>query len=197
MSRRLFTDLFGDERVQFVLAEVRPGADLETTRAAIAARYGEEYQLVIFTLAELRRDIAARIDRAFLPTSALIVLAVAVGCLAIANALAIAVEERGREVGTLRALGARRREITRLVVGEATVLALLGVMLGLGLGVLLSCLWVMVYVRHVIGWIIDYHFAAAGVAVGIGAALIVAPVAAWWPARRAARLSPVRALASE
>jgi putative ABC transport system permease protein len=109
MARRLFTDLFGDDRVQFVLVDIRPGADMETTRAAIAARYGEEYQLVIFTLAELRRDIAARIDRAFLPSSALLALAVVVGCLGIANALAIAVEERQREVATLRALGARRR----------------------------------------------------------------------------------------
>jgi putative ABC transport system permease protein len=197
MARRLFTDLFGDPRVQFVLAEVRPGADMETTRAAIAARYGEEYQLVIFTLAELRRDIAARIDRAFLPSSALLLLAVVVGCLGIANALAVAVEERQREVGTLRALGARRRDITRLVVGEATVLGLLGVVLGLGLGVVLSYLWVVVHVRHLLGWIIGYHFAPAGAALGIAAALVVAPVAAWWPARRAARLSPVRALASE
>jgi putative ABC transport system permease protein len=125
------------------------------------------------------------------------VLAVVVGCLGIANALAIAVEERQREIGTLRALGARRREIARLVVGEAMVLGLLGVMLGLGLGVLLSYLWVVLHVRHLLGWIIGYHFAPAGVAVGVAAALVVAPVAAWWPARRAARLSPVQALASE
>jgi putative ABC transport system permease protein len=197
MTRRLFVDLFGDDRVQFVLAGVQPGTDMQTVRAAIAARYGEEYQLVIFTLPELRRDIAARIDRAFLPSSALLVLAVVVGCLGIANALAIAVEERQREIGTLRALGARRREIALLVVGEATVLGLLGVLLGLGLGVLLSYLWVVLHVRHLLGWIIGYHFAPAGVVVGIAAALVVAPVAAWWPARRAARLSPVRALASE
>jgi putative ABC transport system permease protein len=196
-AHRLFVDLFGDDRIQFVLATVQAGADLDAVRAAIATRLGEEYQLVIFTLADLRRDIAARIDRAFLPASPLLALAIAVGCLGIANALAVAVEERRRELGTLRALGARRRDVVRLVVGEALVLGLLGVLLGLALGTILSYLWIVVHVRHVLGWVIGYHFAALGTLAGVVAALAMAPVAASWPARRAARLSPVEALASE
>jgi putative ABC transport system permease protein len=138
-----------------------------------------------------------RIDRAFLPASALLVLALAVGCLGIANALAVAVEERRREVGTLRALGARRREVVRLIVAEAMVLGLFGVLLGLALGTLLSYLWVVVHVRHVLGWVIGYHFAPAGTLLGVIAALAVAPFAASWPARRAARLHPVESLAGE
>jgi len=197
MARRLYLELFGDDRVQFVLATVDPGADKERVRAAIAARHGEAHQLVIFTLTELRQDIGARIDRAFLPTSALVVLAVVIGCLGIANALAVAVEERRREVGTLRALGARRGEVARLVIAEATALGLLGVILGLGLGALLSYLWITLHVRQILGWSIDYHFARAGTLVGVVAALIVAPLAAWWTARRAARLDPVQALASD
>jgi putative ABC transport system permease protein len=197
MTRRLFVELFGDDRILFVLATVAPGADAERVRAAIAARHGEDHRLVIFTMAELRRDIAARIERAFLPTSALLALAVVVGCLGIANALAVAVEERRREVGTLRAIGMRRREVARLVMGEAVVLGMLGVLLGLGLGTLLSYLWVTLHVRHILGWTIGYHFAPMGTLVGVVAALLVAPFAAWWPAGRAARLTPIEALASE
>jgi len=47
------------------------------------------------------------------------------------------------------------------------------------------------------GAVIGYHFAPGGAVVGTAAAFIVAPVAAWWPVRQAARVSPVRALASE
>jgi putative ABC transport system permease protein len=197
MSRRRFIELFGDDRIQFVLAAMKDGVEADTLKAAIAARLGERYQLVVFTLDDLRRDIASRIERAFLPATGFLALAIAVGSLGIANALAVAVEERRREVGTLRALGARRREVVRLVVAEATVLGLLGVLLGLGLGVLLSYLWVTVHVRHVLGWVIDYHFALAQTVVGIVTALAVAPLAASWPARQAARRSPVEALASE
>jgi len=196
MARHLFVELFGDDRVEFVLAKVAPGADPDAVRAAIMARDAAEHQLVIFTNAELRRDIRARIDRAFLPLSALFVLAVVVGCLGIANSLQVAVSERVHEIRVLRSVGARRREVMGVVVAEATVLGLLGVLLGLGLGVLLSYVWVAVHVRHFLGWIIEYHFAATGSLVGVAAALATAPLAAWLPARRAAAMLPAASFAN-
>ena len=197
MAGRLFVPLFGDGRADQVMVRIEPDADPAAVRTAIAARYGEEYQLIIFTSAELRRDIRARVDRAFLPASSLLVFAIVVGCLGIANSLHVAITERVREIGILRSVGARRREIARLIVTEAGVLGLLGAFLGLALGVLLSYIWVVIHVRHFLGWVLEYHFALAGSLSGVGAALVTAPLAGWWPARRAALLQPVQALAHE
>jgi putative ABC transport system permease protein len=197
MTRALFVELFGDDRMDYVLVRAAPGADLEAVRAALVERWGEAYQLSVFTNADLRRDILARIDRAFLPASSLFALALVVGCFGIANSLQVALTERVREIGVLRSLGSRRRDVTRLIVTEAGVLGLLGALLGLALGLALSYLWVAIHVRHFLGWIIDYHFALAGCLVGVGAALVTAPLAGWFPARRAARMSPVEALAHE
>jgi putative ABC transport system permease protein len=196
MARPLFVELFGDDRVEFALVKMAPGADPDAVRAAIMARDGGEHQLVIFTNAELRRDIRERIDRAFLPLSALFVLAVGVGCLGIANSLQVAVSERVHEIRVLRSVGARRRDVMGVVVAEATVLGLLGALLGLGLGVLLSYVWVAVHVRHFLGWIIEYDFAVAGSLVGIAAALATAPLAGLLPARRAAAMPTASALAN-
>jgi putative ABC transport system permease protein len=195
MARRLFVELFADDRVDYVLAELAPGAEADAVRAAIMARYGEQHALVILTNAELRRDILARIDRAFVPLSALFFLAILVGCLGIANSLQVAMSERVHEVGLLRTLGARRRDVGRVVVTEATMLGLVGVLLGSGLGALLSYVWVAVHVRHLLGWIIEYHFALRGSLAGVAAALVTVPIAAWPPARRAAAATPVEALA--
>jgi putative ABC transport system permease protein len=82
-----------------------------------------------------------------------------------------------------------------VVVIEATMLGLVGVLLGGGLGALLSYVWVAVHVRHLLGWIIEYHFALRGSLVGVAAALATVPIAAWPPARRAAATTPVEALA--
>ena len=197
MARSLFVDLFGDDRMDYVLVRVEPGTDPDAVRRALVARWGEEYQLSVFTNADLRRDILARIDRAFLPASSLFVLAIVVGCFGIANSLQVSLTERVREIGMLRSLGSRRRDVVQLIVTEAGVIGLLGALLGLGLGAALSYVWVAIHVRHYLGWIIEYHFALAGAVVGFGAALLTAPLAGWRPARRAARMSPVEALAHE
>jgi ABC-type lipoprotein release transport system permease subunit len=61
----------------------------------------------------------------------------------------------------------------------------------------LSYVWVEIHIRNFLGWIIEYHFALAGSLVGMAVALVTAPLAGRRPARRAARMSPVEALAYE
>lgn len=124
-------------------------------------------------------------------------LAVAIGCLGIANSLQVAVHERADELRVLRTVGARRRDVMGVVVAEAAVLGLLGVLLGLALGVLLSYVWVALHVRHVLGWVIEYDFATEGSLVGVAAALATAPLAGWLPARRAATMLAASSLAHE
>jgi putative ABC transport system permease protein len=104
------------------------------------------------------------------------------------------VAERVAEIGTLRALGARRRDIRRVVRAEAIVTALMGgaagSALGIGLGALLS---------KAFGALTDlertpFVFPVAGVVVGVAVAVVVTLLGSLGPSRRAARLSPVVAM---
>jgi putative ABC transport system permease protein len=106
----------------------------------------------------------------------------------------IAVAERTRTYGTLRALGAHPRQVRRVVLGEAVVLGLIGSVLGLLLGRLLAGVAV-----GAIEGLLDLELRAlgfpvgaalVGVAVGVG----VSVVAAWLPGRRAAAVSPTTAI---
>jgi putative ABC transport system permease protein len=113
----------------------------------------------------------------------------------IANTMAMAVLERTREIGVLKALGARDRDVGRLFLMEAAAIGTLGGATGLalawGAGKILNLITQAAYevsVFHVTWWL------AAG---SVAFAVLVAVVAGTLPARRAARLEPVAALRFE
>jgi ABC-type lipoprotein release transport system permease subunit len=117
----------------------------------------------------------------------------------IANTMAMAVLERTREIGVLKALGARDRDVGRLFLAEAGAIGALGGATGLALawlaGKLLNVLGRAAFdvpdrvqLFHVTWWL------AAG---SVAFAVLVAVVAGTLPARRAARLEPVAALRFE
>ena len=114
-------------------------------------------------------------------------IALLVGGVGIANVMVISVIERRGEIGLRRALGATRRHIASQFLGEALLLALMG---GVG-GVIVGITATAVY-ANVKGWaLIVPPIAIVG---GLGAALLIGGVAGLYPATRAARLSPTDAL---
>jgi ABC-type antimicrobial peptide transport system permease subunit len=99
------------------------------------------------------------------------------------------VTQRTQEIGVRVALGASRGRVIRLVVQQALVLALLGVSVGA-----VAAFWAMRVFRTMlfeVGARDPVAFASAGMLL-----LLVAIIAAWLPARRAARVDPTRALAA-
>jgi putative ABC transport system permease protein len=114
-----------------------------------------------------------------------------VGAIGIVTIMTIAVQERTGEIGLVRALGARRSQVLGLFLGEAVVLAAIGGMAGLALGIgIATALRLALPALPVhTPWL--FVLAAETVAILIGLAAGVLP------ARRAARLDPVQALRQE
>lgn len=117
----------------------------------------------------------------------------------IANTMAMAVLERTREIGIMKALGARNGDIGRLFLAEAAAIGALGGIVGLAGGVLIGKLLNLiahplldlpsnVSLFHVSFWL------AAG---SVLFAVVISIVAGWLPARRAARMEPVAAVRYE
>jgi putative ABC transport system permease protein len=128
-------------------------------------------------------------------------LALAVSTLGIVNTLVMAILERRREIGVLKALGAADRDVKQLFFAEAGVMGLMGGILGVGIGWLIGRVVTFgtnVYLRrqdlppaHVFSvplWLIVS---------GIMFSVVVSLVAGLYPASRAARLNPVEALRYE
>jgi putative ABC transport system permease protein len=105
----------------------------------------------------------------------------------IANIMVISVLERRGEIGLRRALGARRRHVAVQFMLESTLLATIGGVLGIGLGILATVIAARLGGNPV-------AVPPSGLAAGLGAALVVGALAGLYPAARAARMSPAEAL---
>lgn len=113
--------------------------------------------------------------------------AMLLAALGLYGVLAYAVGQRTREIGIRLALGARRDEVMRMVMGQAGKLALCGVAIGLAAAVLAS----RVLRSQLFEVTPTDGITYAAVAVGL---MAVALIASWIPARRAARIDPITAL---
>ncbi|MGB8645479.1 MAG: FtsX-like permease family protein [Anaerolineae bacterium] len=116
--------------------------------------------------------------------------------IAILNTLAIGVLERTREIGMLRAIGASRGQVRRMVIAEALLLAAIGTAFGLLSGLYLG--YVMVQGLSASGiFKMAYSFPYAGIIAATAAGLIFGVIAALFPARQAARMEIIHALRYE
>jgi putative ABC transport system permease protein len=120
-------------------------------------------------------------------------IALFVGGFLILNAFNMTVLQRMREIGTLRTLGASRRLVTRTILIEAGTIGLVGSVLGLALGVGLAVglIAVMRGMEMPVG---SVHVTAGPAITAVLIGLIVTLAGAAWPARRAGRIAPIRAV---
>ncbi len=121
----------------------------------------------------------------------LLALSVIVSLFGIINTLVLTVFERTREIGMLRAIGMTRRQVRRMIRHESVITALIGAALGIVLGIVLAAL-LIARVDFLV-----FTFPTTQVIIFVIAAIVVGIVAAIFPARRAAKLDPLRAIAYE
>jgi putative ABC transport system permease protein len=115
----------------------------------------------------------------------LLFFAIVIALFGIANTLGLSIIERRRELGLLRAVGMSRRQLRSSVRWESVIIALLGTILGLVIGVVFA--WAMV--RALADQGIDkFSLAPVQLVVIVVLAALFGIVAAAWPARRAAKL---------
>jgi putative ABC transport system permease protein len=197
MAREVYMAQFLDDRVDIFETYLSDLGKLEEVRRAITQAYGRQYDLYVLSNSELRQEATALVDDAFTVTYAMEGVAVLLALLGVINTLLAAVLDRTREIGLLRAVGAARPHVLRLFVGEAAFMGLSGGLLGVLAGTVLGLIVTVTVGEQTTGWSFPYLF-PTGVALQMSlAATLCAAVAGLYPARRAASLDVVEALAYE
>jgi putative ABC transport system permease protein len=197
MSRALFERTWHDTQINHAFVQVAPGTAVAAVRDAIARELGGRYGLRILSCGELIDFFASQVRRAFAAAHVLAAMVLLVVLLGMADTLAANVAERTRELGSIRAIGVRRRHVQRMVLLESVLLGGLGLALAVVAGGALGVLWVDATFPYLLGWTLERHvpyLQAAGVGV---TAIAVCLIAALIPARRAGRLEPAAALRYE
>lgn len=179
-----------------VAVSLKPGVSADAGKAAVekvAARYGNPQ---VQTRDEYAQSSAGGIDMMLTLVYALLALAVLIALLGIANTLTLAIHERTRELGLLRAVGQTRPQVRAMVRWESVLVAAFGTAGGLALGAFLG--WVLVKASDGAS---DTAFAfalpPARLAVVALVGVTAGALAGLRPARRAARLDVLRAIATE
>ena len=190
--------LFPTAKEHMIIVDAKPGrvpAAIDETRAILRMerRVGlsKEDNFSISTaeqMVEQFRGVVAMIAVVMVVLSSIGLL---VGGIGVMNIMLVSVTERTKEIGTRKALGARRRDIIIQFLTEAVVLTLVGGFLGIGLGWLISQGAALAFPN--LPTAVPMWAVAAGVVVSVGVGLFFGI----WPANKAARLDPVEALRHE
>ena len=162
----------------------------EQVRKALLARHGKE-DFTITTQEKMLEILGGVLNTLTIAVGALGGISLLVGGVGILTIMSITVNERTGEIGLLRALGVERNQILALFLGEAVILAAIGGLAGLGLGVGGSWLFSLVVPA------LPAHISWAYVASAELLAAFIGLLAGVLPACRAARLHPVEALRAE
>ena len=162
------------------------------TRLAVLAEDVPTAQVQTFE--ELASDVEQSINQLLNLITGLLGLAVIIALIGVTNTMTLSVFERTREIGLLRAVGLSRRQTRRMIRSEASIIAVFGAVLGIGIGLFFS--WAILRALS------DQGFSAFVIPFGtlalwIGATAILGIVFAILPAWRASRLDVLEAIAYE
>jgi putative ABC transport system permease protein len=174
-----------------ILVRTNGGPGAETAVSNALAPYGN---VQVQTREQFQQAQVSSVNQLLGLVYALLALAVLIALIGIVNTLMLSVLERTREIGLLRAVGMRRPQVRSMIRSESVILATFGAVIGIVIGTLMGLALVASLRQQGITetsvpWVRLVEFLVLAALLGL--------VAASWPARRAARLDVLAAIATE
>ena len=188
----------GNNRVNTLLVSMMDGSDSTRVKASLTQLLRERRKLAdtdednfnVLDTKQLADTLSGTTKVMTTLLGAVAAVSLLVGGIGIMNIMLVSVTERTREIGLRMAVGARPRAILNQFLIEAMVVALVGGLIGIAVGVIASYT-----IAAIAGWRVA--LSPATIAVAAGFAALVGIFFGYYPARKASRLLPIEALRYE
>ncbi len=193
-GKEMWSNVLAKDEISFLYVQIEPGFDMNEIKEEIEFELAsshkvklDEKDFSVITPDEIRETVGGILD--LLSTFLLAISAIAsiVSGVGIMNTMFMSIMERTREIGVMKAVGAKEKDILSIFIIESGILGGIGGVIGLIIGI-------------IIAYLIDYFEIAVTVItpiLAIGVLLFsigIGVLAGFIPAKRAAKLNPVQAL---
>ncbi|NPU92585.1 MAG: FtsX-like permease family protein [Gammaproteobacteria bacterium] len=184
--------LFNQEGLFRVMIEVQSADMVKKTKQRVIdtmkLRHEGDEDVTVITQDSILAAFNKILDTMTLAVGGIGAISLLVAGILIMNVTLIAVTQRTKEIGLLKAIGATDRDVLQIFLTEATLMAVLGALLG----VILS--ETALFIGRVIFPDIGFHTPPWAMVMSVVIAIVTSVLFAWGPSRRAARMEPVNAL---
>lgn len=186
---------FNSTTDMLVMADREPDADPAAVTARLQRLTDDYPAFKLYESQQWREEQQATFNQTYVMFYALIAILALPSLLALVNTLAMSVLARTREIGMLRAVGATRRQVRRMVMAESLLLSLIGSLFGVIAGIVLG--FALVEAMGAVGWPMPWTFPWGGIVITLVVGIVFGVLAAVAPARSASKLDVVAALHQE
>ena len=200
VSKKVAQEVTGSDRVMLMLVRVNDLSRVFQLKEEIEETLDKVHGVSGLTTAVAAQSVVDQVAMVTLVIQAVVIsialIALIVGCLGIINVMLMSVLERTREIGIMKAIGAKRKDILALFLVEAAIISCIGGVLGIFGGLAISILANSIISRYILvnmSLVITPQVLLGGLIV----ALATGVLGGLYPARRAANMSPVEALRHE
>jgi putative ABC transport system permease protein len=187
---------FRYEDANLYLVKTSPEYSASNIADEIDRKYGKRDRLSIVSNKSILDQITSLMQQAFSMFDILALIAILVGFFGIMNTLTMNVVERTQEIGMLRSIGMTRTQSVMMIVSEAAVMGMIGGLLGIVFGIILSRIFLTAMVS-MSGYSISYIIPYQRIIAAFILAFLVSQIAAFFPAMRAVRTHILEAIQYE
>jgi putative ABC transport system permease protein len=177
-----------------VVVGAAPGQNLKALEKRLSnALVGQYPTATVHSQQDLKNQNDKQVNQLLALIYVLLAMSVLVSLFGIINTLVLSVYERTREIGMLRAIGTTRTQVRWIIRWESVITAVIGAIIGLLLGIVLA----VMITAGLSSQGIEYALPVGQLLIWVVFAMLFGIFAAAWPARRAARLDVLQAVAYE
>jgi putative ABC transport system permease protein len=197
IERELYKKYWDDTDVDYIILDLKPGVDRESFKQKIQAVIAGSQRAFIYTHEEYKAWVDKLIDQFFTTMYVQMVIAIIVAAIGLINTILISVAERRRELGTFRAVGGLRKQVVKMVILESAAISLIGFVTGVLAGMMNAYFLINTAAKIVAEFDLPFRFPYAVIGFAIPMVIATAIVAAWLPARHAARMQIAESIGYE